>query len=267
MGLIPFLLPTFAAITLQGRKDNAQTVLVFGALSGYLVPILFSYGYIDWNLLRSISFTSWTLAVFMTPWLYRHIMAGGRRRWLAVLFIVVATYGGIVTTWVMVDGRWINDAKSIDFSPMIPANDLEMMSLARRLPLDALIFDPKPCKDNTASRPAYVFGRYTRSAINRTQWLLRPLDYDALLSLPTADGMRAAGYTHVYVDHVWYYGLTQEGKDALRLGNYESLSASGNAEDFRILLRVCAPDEQCVANPDAFPESLTSRRDAGEDAD
>jgi hypothetical protein len=265
MGLIPLLLPTFAVMTLQGRKDNAQTMLVFGALAGYLMPMLFSYGYVDWNLLRTISFASWTLAVFMTPWLYQHLLAGGFRRWLAALFIAVVTYSGVVTAWIIVDGRWINDSKSIDFRPMIPENDLAMMTLTRRIPLEALIFDAKPCKDNTASRPAYVFGRYTLTAKSRSEWETHPEGYDALRKLPTADGMRAMGYTHVYIDHIWYYSLDQAGKDALHLGNYESMSASGDETDFRILLRVCAVDEACVPDPMTFPESLSSPPDEPED--
>jgi hypothetical protein len=254
MGLIPFLLPSFAVLTFQGRKDNAQIVLVLGAIAAYGLSMVLSYGYDQWNLLRVISFTTWVLVVFMTPWFYQHLTAGGTRRWITVVFLIISTYSGVITLWMMIDGRWVNDAVSIDFSPLVPPNDLAMMKIARRLPLDALVFDSLPCTSNTSSRPGYVLGRYTRISKSRSEWQTRPEGFDALLKRPSADAMRQAGYTHLYVDQDWYYGLDPEGQDALKHGNYEVIAATGDETDFRLLLRVCSEAEECQPNPDAFPQ-------------
>jgi hypothetical protein len=178
-----------------------------------------------------------------------------------VTFLVISTYSGWITLWVIIDGRWIGDSISVDFSPMVPANDLAMMSQGRRLPLDALVFDsgphswpdPKPCTSNTSTRPAYVLGRYTRVSVSRSDWQTLPEDYKALLKAPRAQDMTKAGYTHVYVDQDWYYNLDEEGRRALSQGNYEVMAASGDEKDFRVLLRVCSADERCVPNPDALP--------------
>jgi len=241
-------------MTLQGRKDNAQIVLGLGAIAGYLFPLVVSYSYTPWDLVRIISFTSWVLIVFMTPWFYQHLVAGGVRRWATVAFLVISTYTGTTALWLIVVGRGIEDSTSMDFSPMLAPNDLAMMPYARLVPLDALVFDSLPCSQITASRPAYVLGRYTRTAIDRNNWRVPPEGYTELLQFPRAEDMAAAGYTHLYVDQDWFYSLDEKGRRALIEGSYEVLGLSGDEGDFRILLRICSADEQCGPNPETFPE-------------
>lgn len=254
LGLIPFLLPTFLITTLQGRKDNAQLVLALGAVAGYLFPIFIYYGYNPWELNRVFSFISWMLVVFLTPWFYRHLVAGGVRRWATVVFLIISTYTGITALWLIVDGRSIKDSITIDFSPLIPPNDQAMMRYARLVPLDALVFDSIPCSQVTGSRPAYVLGRYTRTAIDRSNWLVPPEGYTELVQFPRAEDMAAAGYTHLYVDQDWYYSLDEKGRRALSEGHYEVLASVGTETDFRTLLRVCSNAEQCGPNLDMFPD-------------
>ena len=253
LGLIPFLMPSFAVMTFRGRKDDAQVVLVIGTVASYILVTMLSYGYVQWNLIRIISFCTWPLAVYMTPWLYRHLTSDSWRRWATLAFIVVSTYSGVITLWVIIDGRWARDALTLDFIPMVPATDRSMMEQARRLPLNAIIFDSSTCEHQTGSRPAYVFGRYTRTATNRSLWMQPPEGFDKLLKMPTAEAMAQAGYTHVYVDQKWYYSMDEEGQNALKQGNYEVMASVGTETDFRTLLRICSESEQCVADPAAFP--------------
>ena len=249
MGLIPLLLPWLAWTTFRRRTDQAQIIIVSGAFVSYLLPVIIRYGYTDWNFLRIISFSSWSLTPFVIPLLYRQFSKGMYHKILAVGVYVIATYSGIITAWVIIDGRWIGDTISLNFNPipaMLSESDAQMMNEASKLPLDALFFDSSACNGITASRPAYLFGRYARSSANRSNHTVLPEGFIEIARDPQHNLLTQYGYTHIYLDNNWYTSLDEQGRNSLRYGSYEVIAQHGEPEDVRLLLRVCEPNESCI---------------------
>lgn len=254
VGIAPILLVVIGWTTFRKRQDIAQVILVLGAVVSYILPSFIAYGYTEWNFLRVISFASWALAPFIAVLFYQWF----RSRQVfgiaaAVVGLVLASYGGSVAAWVMIDGRWIGDTISLDFRGMIPPVEQAMMIESRKLPLDALVFDPSTCSPVTASRPGYLFGRYARSSLNRNSFGTLPEGFEQILQSPTTDLLRQYGYTHIFLDSYWYSMMSPTARQLLRTENFETIAESADETEYRVLLRVCSPDERCVPEITVLP--------------
>ena len=64
LGLAPFLLP-WAALALLRRGPRPRLLIVAGCAVAYVFPFLFRYDYIDWNIQRILTYSSWVLAVVL----------------------------------------------------------------------------------------------------------------------------------------------------------------------------------------------------------
>src|SRR6185436_10156823 len=121
--------------------------------------------------------------------------------------------------------------------------------------------DARGCTNGTSCRPAILFGRYGSSSRDRLDYSKATPEFQRIKSDPRPEWLRAAGYTHVYLDSSWWGQLTPESRARVRGGAFAVLGSAGVAGDFRALLRVCDGVEPCALNlpglleepPDAPP--------------
>lgn len=255
MGIAPFALVFIAWTTLRRRKDITQIILVLGAFVSYILPSFILYGYEPWNFMRVITFASWALAPFIAVFFYQFFRSTQvSRRLFAAAGVFLACYGGAVAGWVIIDGRWIGDTISLDFSGMVPPIEQSMMIESRKLPLDALVFDASTCSVITASRPGYLFGRYARSSWDRNRYGTLPEGFEQILQNPTAEALRQYGYTHIFLDTYWYNMMSEGARQLLRTENFEMIAERADSTEFRVLLRVCGADEVCTPQYTVLPQ-------------
>jgi hypothetical protein len=244
LGLVPFLLP-WLALALWHGGPRVRLALVVGCATAYAFPFFFRYDYLDWNVQRVLTYASWTVAVLLAPLLFEQLTAGGARRALALALLLTAGWGGLVQLGVVIDGRWGQDHFStLEHWHLGPLDD-ELARLEPLLPRNALIFDAEACMVGTACRPAIVFGRYGASASDRGDFRESiTAAFRQIRADPRARALRDAGYTHVYLDANWLAGLGDT-RARFQGGPFELLGLAGDRDDFRALLRVCAPREKC----------------------
>jgi hypothetical protein len=246
VGLAPFLIPLLLWVAWRVSKSSAWLILLLGCIAAIGITIFTSYGYEDWNIQRLITFSSWSVAVLLGPILYDYFTRPGLvGKAIVSGAVVLISYTGLVEALTIIDGRNLRDSNTYDFSPMVDPLELSMMKYGADLPLDARFFDPSGCSDITAARPAYLFGRYELVSVSRTLFTGGPV-YKQLTQMPSADLLYSSGYTHLFIDSTWYKGLTPEAAQVLRTDPLQVIGWVGDSNNFRALLRVCAPTEGCV---------------------
>ena len=243
VGLAPFLLPW---VSWRAAREGwgARLVLALGCAAAYAISLAFRYDYIDWNIQRLITFASWTLAVLAAPLLAAALARGGAARGLAALALVGLMYGGTLEALVVAYGRDVRDGVDTAFF-RIGRSDEALERLGPFLPLRARVFDPAGCMSGTASRPAILFGRYSIFSNDRLNYMQPLPSFQRLLARPAADELRAAGYTHLYLDGPFLDSLTPEARRSLAGDAFQVLGESGEGQGFRALLRVCPRSERC----------------------
>ncbi len=259
-GLAPWLLPWLLALAWRARRAQpARLSLLCGCLVGLSLPLVARYAFYDENLVRTQTYALWTLGALLGAPLAEALAAGGRRRLGALVLVPALTWcgGAFLLRHVLDEAtpRVLTERRMARFG----AHDRELAPLAPRLPRDARVFDPMGCGTGGATRPGLLFGRYCGSARDRLdsappgQALRGTPAFAALFHDPTPEGLRRAGFTHVYADGRWR-GLLGPRAAALSGAGFELLGAAGNGLDWRALLRVCAPDESCAAGLPAAPQ-------------
>lgn len=244
LGVVPFLLP-WLALALWRRGPRVRLALVVGVVASYAFPFFFRYDYFDWNIQRLLTYASWTVAVLLAPLLFEQLAAGGWRRALGVALLFFVGWGGLAQLAVVIDGRFGHDHFASTERWHLGPLDVDLAHLERLLPRDALIFDADACMIGTACRPAIVFGRYGASASDRGDFQdSTTTAFKEVLADPRARTLRDAGYTHVYLDANWLARLHDK-RSRFQEGPFELLGLAGDRDDFRALLRVCAPAEGC----------------------
>lgn len=255
LGLAPWLLP-WLVLRLRSEGRHARLELIAGALACALATLGLRYDYYDAELSRFWVFALWLLGVLLAPQLVEAAGRGPARRAGALGLVLLLGFGGTVFGLDLVFGAPAR-AGSFWYSPRAfglgPLDD-QLRPLAARLPSRALVFDPAGCQFGLTTRPAVVLGRYTLAAAERTVTPRLAPAFAALRGEPTAEGFRAAGYTHAYVDAEWLRGLSPQARERLAAEPLELLGAAEAASDYRALLRVCAPREACSF---LLPESLS----------
>ncbi|HLY28528.1 MAG TPA: hypothetical protein VKQ72_19430, partial [Aggregatilineales bacterium] len=164
------------------------------------------------------------------------------------------SYSGLLELAVIIDSRYIRDSSSQNFSPMVDPLELSMMKYATDIPLDARFFDPSGCISAVFSRPAYLFGRYSVSDSSHAGEQTAP--YAALVKKPSPDQLYQGGYTHVFFDQTWYNKLSPEAAQVLRTDPLEVIGWAGDAKNFRVLARICAPNQGCAPQVPGVMEEL-----------
>jgi hypothetical protein len=243
VGLAPLLLP-WVGWRAARAGWGARLVLALGCAAAYGASAFLRYDYEDWNMQRLITFSSWTLAVLAAPLLAAALARGGAARGLAALALVILTYGGVLEAFVVVSGRDVRDSVDTGFFQIGP-QDEALEPLGPSLPLGARVFDPAGCLFGTASRPAILFGRYTVFSRDRLYYAKALPSFKRLLAGPRADQLRAAGYTHFYLDDRFLDSLAPDARRSLAGDAFELVGDSGEGKPFRALLRVCEPNEGC----------------------
>lgn len=244
LGLTPFLLP-WAALRLRRSEQRARLLLVLGCAAGYVFPFLFRYEYIDWNIQRILTYSSWTMAVLVAPLLFERLRAAGPPRALAALAVLLISYEGLVAVGVILDGSWVRDRADRAFFQVRPLDE-KMARYGPRLPRGAVILDPARCLTGTSCRAAILFGRYSKSSRDRLRYDQPTDGYAESLRDPRPETLRRHGYTHVYVDSAWLSSLPPDVRARLAGAAFEPLGTAADDKDVRLLLRVCAPDERCA---------------------
>jgi hypothetical protein len=210
------------------------------------VPNFLRYGYDDTNITRVFIYSAWLWCLLggigLIPWLYRGVL----RRLVVWFVVLVWSFSGWVALVGLVDGRGMQNIFAQNFEPLIAPLELQLTDLRHQLPLEADIFYWQGCSGVTSSHAGNVFGRYATSSINRAERETYLPSFEALVLAPSAAGLRAAGYTHLYIDETWWF-KTLEPLDRQRIlaGAFEVVTEVAAAPQFRILLRVCEPTEGC----------------------
>ncbi len=244
LGLAPFLLP-WAALALLRRGPRPRLLIVAGCAVAYVFPFLFRYDYIDWNIQRILTYSSWVLAVVLAPLLHERLTAGGSPRRLALAAIVALSWQGTVAGWVILDGSWAKDRADRAFFRVTPLDE-RMMRHGPALPRGAVLLDPLRCLSGTACRASILFGRYAAYSRDRLHYQEPSAGWTAALRDPRPETLRRHGYTHFYLDGAWLFALPPDIRARLAGAAYAPVGIEGDDRDLRLLLRVCAPDEGCA---------------------
>lgn len=248
LGLGPWLWPVAAARAWREASAARLALLVGCALSG-LLPLAFRYERQDTDLVRLSTYALWTLGALSAPSLDAALRSPGLRRWAGFAALPLLGLSGAVFLLMhaglspasAVYRAHLTGPRLFGLGPL----DDELRPLSPRLPASALMFDPRGCMAWVAARPAAVFGRYSFSVDNLARYEPAPPEVARLRVAPTAEGLRAAGFTHAYVDAAWWRRLRPEARAAFLGGPFELLGWAGAGRDFRALLRVCASREGC----------------------
>lgn len=245
VGLAPFLLPWVAW---RAWRDGAGARLLLAACCAFAGTFQFfvRYPYSDAAVVRTLTFAIWTIAALLGPLLESALRAAGARRLVAAAAVVVllTSGAGFLAMYPVVPLR----DPLIRSTPRlfrIGALDETLRPLAARLPREAVIFDPSGCPGALGARPCIVFGRY--AAVAGARNIAPPVlpGFAAALADPDPEVLRRHGYTHIYADAAW-----QAAEPAVRArldgGAFALLGCASDGTDFRALLRVCAPNEQCA---------------------
>lgn len=251
VGLAPFLLPWVAWRAWRARQAG-RLALCAGCAVGCAFPLLVSYPYDDYTVLRTLGFSIWTLGALLGPLLAEGLARPGARRALAAAALLLLSLSGcgFLAGWARSVGYKGKSDLRLWKTPLrfgVGPHDEELSPLAARLPADARIFDPGGCYGGLSSRPAIVFGRYAQSAAQRVRVPGPSAAFVAVLAEPTAKVLRERGYTHAYVDGAWLRSLPPERCRRLLDGGNELMGEAGQGDDLRLLLRVCAAGESCAA--------------------
>jgi hypothetical protein len=220
-------------------------MLTCGCAVAYAFPFFFRFDFFDWNIQRSITFATWIQAVLLAGPLYALLRAHGARRWLGAALILVVSLGGLLELGVVVDGRWLQDESDAGRWRMGPLDAQLAERWDLRLPREAVVFDPSGCVADKVCRPAVLFGCYAASAREAVHFRKPTPQFAALLTDPSAQGLRAAGYSYLYLDADWLKHLRPRAEAGLRSG-LELLDSATSATDSRALVRVCDPGESCA---------------------
>jgi hypothetical protein len=244
LGLVPFLLP-WIALHLWRLGHSSRLILACGCAAAYLFPFFFRFDFFDWNIQRSITFATWTLAVLLAEPLYALLRARGARRWLGAALIVVVGLGGLLELGVVVDGRYLQDESDLSRWSLGALDEQIAARWRGHLPRSSLVFDPKGCVADKVCRPAVLFGCYGASAREAVHFRKLTPTFARLLTDPTPEALRGAGYTHLYLDADWLKQLGPRAAAGLGRG-LELLQDATTPTDTRALLRVCDPGETCA---------------------
>jgi hypothetical protein len=251
LGLAPWLLPWLAWSAWRARQ-NARLGLLAGALAGGAMPFLFRYEWQDYDVVRLLTYSLWTLGVLAGAPLDDALRERGARRWAAACALPLLGFSGLAFLLAQAGVGHASDAFRARLTPALfglgPLDD-ELRPLTARLPASALVFDPRGCPAWLAARPALVLGRYSASVDDVTRYEPPPPAFARLRVAPGARDLLAAGFTHAYFDAAWWFGLTPAARAAFAGGEFELLGLAGDARDFRALLGVCAAHEGCRLVP------------------
>ncbi len=244
LGLTPFLLP-WALLRLLRSGPRPRLVIVFGCAAAYVFPFLFRYDYIDWNIQRILTYSSWVLAVVLAPLLFERLRAGGLARQVAATAVLLMAWQGSMALGVILDGAWVRDRADRAYFKIEPLDEI-MMRYGPLLPRGAVLLDPARCWSGTACRAAILFGRYAAYSRDRLHYDEPTPGYTEALRDPRPETLRRHGYTHFYFDGGWLAALAPDVRARLAGAAYDVVGAQRAERDVRLLLRVCAPEERCA---------------------
>ena len=136
-----------------------------------------------------------------------------------------AVLGGII----MFGSEWTAGQKPV-YSNFLNDQDAKMYETYwNQLAPGSLVFDPEP------SRSATIFGRPSNAAYT---WYAYKPEWEQLRSAPEPGALRAAGYSYVYLDNLYWDGIGAHFQESLQAACVKTLSELKDDYGFRRLLDI-----------------------------
>jgi hypothetical protein len=178
-----------------GHRDWFSSGLALSAAFSLVFPLFFQYE-VDRSITRMPATALWTCLVLGFPILW---MAFRNAR--IVTRVVMATgYLIILLGGIVIFRTQLHSIANLEYTYFIDKLDASYSAdYWNKLPSGAQVLDRVP------SRSVSLFGRITRAHSG----IYDPLpEWEALIQNPIPDKIAAAGYDYIYMDRIWWDGLT-----------------------------------------------------------